>query len=228
MYRTIAFEKVHETLERLEQRIKERFPDRGLLSVCHELLEIANETTQALEKIERPNYWLRGGITFVILTSLILIGYSISMVEMTTSKVTFTEVIQVAEAAVNDVVLIGLAMFFLISIESRIKRTRVLKSLNQLRAITHVIDMHQLTKDPTEIKEQHNTPSSPVRDLDQYLLSRYLDYSSEMLSIVGKISAVYAQKFPESEVVSAVNEIESLTNGVSRKIWQKIMILRAS
>jgi len=47
-----------------------------------------------------------------------------------------------------------------------------------------------------------------------------------MLAIVGKIAAVYAQNIPDPQVVSSVNEVESLTSGISRKIWQKIMILQ--
>jgi hypothetical protein len=32
------------------------------------------------------------------------------------------------------------------------------------------------------------------------------------------------QKFDDPVTISAVNEVENLTNGLSRKIWQKIMI----
>ena len=84
-----------------------------------------------------------------------------------------------------------------------------------------------LTKDPTEIGEQANkTESSPDRDISVHQLKRYLDYCSEMLAIVGKIAAVYAQHVPDKAVVSSVNEIEILTSGISHKIWQKIIILQ--
>jgi hypothetical protein len=56
-------------------------------------------------------------------------------------------------------------------------------------------------------------------------LIRYLDYCSEMLSLTGKIAALYAQNFRDAVVLSAVNELENLTTGLSRKIWQKIMIV---
>jgi hypothetical protein len=36
---------------------------------------------------------------------------------------------------------------------------------------------------------------------------------------------VYVQNFDDSVTLAAVNEIENLTAGLSRKIWQKIMIL---
>jgi hypothetical protein len=46
-----------------------------------------------------------------------------------------------------------------------------------------------------------------------------------MLSIVGKIAALYAARLQDSVVLDAVNEIEDLTTALSTKIWQKITIL---
>ena len=69
------------------------------------------------------------------------------------------------------------------------------------------------------------TTSSPRRDLSSFELTRYLDYCSEMLSLTGKVAALYAQHFRDEVVLTAVNELENLTTGLSRKIWQKIMIM---
>jgi hypothetical protein len=70
-----------------------------------------------------------------------------------------------------------------------------------------------------------DTASSPPRTLTRFELVRYLDYCSEMLSLIGKVAALYVQDLPDSQAVSAVDDIEDLTTGLSRKIWQKIMIL---
>ena len=43
--------------------------------------------------------------------------------------------------------------------------------------------------------------------------------------MTGKVAAIYAQDFRDAVVLSAVNEVENLTTGLSRKIWKKIMIL---
>ncbi|MET0336210.1 MAG: hypothetical protein ABW063_00460, partial [Caulobacter sp.] len=56
-------------------------------------------------------------------------------------------------------------------------------------------------------------------------LMRYLDYCSEMLSLTGKLAALYMQNMRDPVIIEAVNEIEDLTTSLSRKIWQKIMIL---
>jgi len=92
--------------------------------------------------------------------------------------------------------------------------------------MAHIVDMHQLTKDPElVVGERHPTASSPRRNMTPFELARYLDYSSEMLSLISKIAALYAQGFEDATAVGAVDEVEGLTNGLSRKIWQKIMIL---
>ncbi|TMP99740.1 MAG: hypothetical protein E6L09_08785 [Verrucomicrobia bacterium] len=69
------------------------------------------------------------------------------------------------------------------------------------------------------------TKSSPRRTMTDFELSRYLDYCSEMLSLIGKVAALYVQRFDDPVALSAVDEIEDLTTGLSRKIWQKIMII---
>lgn len=138
------------------------------------------------------------------------------------------DVITLMEAGINDVVLIGAAIFFLLSFETRYKRQRALKAIHELRSIAHVIDMHQLTKDPHRImKKAHyaHTGLSPKLEMTEFLLRRYLDYCSEMLSLVGKIAAVYVQEFDDGVAMASASELEALTTGLSGKIWQKIAIL---
>ena len=59
-----------------------------------------------------------------------------------------------------------------------------------------------------------------------YELGRYLDYCSEMLSLISKLGYLYTEDFNDPEAMRAVNELENFCTGLSRKIWQKIMILR--
>lgn len=64
--------------------------------------------------------------------------------------------------------------------------------------------------------------------MTRFELNRYLDYCSEMLALTGKVAALYVQRFEDPQAVAAVNDIETLTSGLSRKIWQKIMMLNAA
>jgi hypothetical protein len=127
---------------------------------------------------------------------------------------------------VNDLVFVGAAIFFLVTWEGRRKRARALKALHQLRSMAHIVDMHQLTKDPERVvRTGPGTPSSPKLQMTSFELTRYLDYCSETLSVISKVAALYVQDFNDPVTMAGVNEVENLTAGLSRKIWQKIMIL---
>jgi len=67
-----------------------------------------------------------------------------------------------------------------------------------------------------------------VSELTAFQLWRYLDYCAELL-LATKVASVFICKISRTRPrFAAVNEIEDLTMGLSRKIWQKIMILQGS
>ena len=59
----------------------------------------------------------------------------------------------------------------------------------------------------------------------KFELERYLDYSVEFLSLIGKISAVYSQRFPDATVVQSSIEIESLCSDIITNVQQKLLVL---
>ena len=61
-------QKIIETLEVLEKRISERFPDLGLRKVCMQILETVNKSTANIAWISRPNIPVR------IITILIIVA----------------------------------------------------------------------------------------------------------------------------------------------------------
>ena len=61
--------------------------------------------------------------------------------------------------------------------------------------------------------------------MTSFELNRYLDYCSELLSLTGKLAAVFGQSINDHEVIAASNAIELLTTNLARKIWQKISYL---
>ena len=134
--------------------------------------------------------------------------------------------VQIIEPAANIAVLVAIGIAFIVSLESRWKRKQALLSLHSLRSIIHVIDMHQLTKDPSVLLDAiEPTASSPKRVMGRLEIHRYLDYCSEMLSLSGKIAALYTQSIQDAVVIDTVNELEELSTNLSRKIWQKIVML---
>ncbi|MCA9024596.1 MAG: hypothetical protein KDA86_05250 [Planctomycetaceae bacterium] len=225
-YQQLDSDRIVETVQTLHRRMKERFPQAGLVGVCEKLLEIARQARVRSAEIARPMVWVRVLSGVVIVTLLVGFGWTISTAKMEGETLTIPEFVQVLEAGLNDLVLIGATIFFLMTMESRVKRGRALKAIHELRSIAHIIDMHQLTKDPERLLHRgKDTQSSPKRTMTQFELSRYLDYCAEMLSMTSKVAALYVQGFEDDVAVAAVNDIENLTNGMSRKIWQKLMIL---
>ena len=227
MFRTIRAEKVLDTASALRARIHSRFPDSGLERIADELLSVVADSRERCRWIARPNVPLRIAVGLLLIAGLLGIGaLVVSNVRMTESFWDLSNFVEGAEALLADLVFLGAGIAFLVTPENRIKRRRTLSAVNELRALAHIIDMHQLTKDPEMVfGRAPPTPVSPPRNMTAFELNRYLDYCSEMLSIVSKIGALYVQSFPDSQALAAVDDIESLTNGLSRKIWQKIMIL---
>lgn len=222
MYLEIDEQHVLQTIERLEVRIGERFPTSGLRQACNEFHGFAVRSRQQIAWIVKPNLPIRFAVFGIILLAVLLASYSVQSLDVKFSKLGPTEILQLSEVVLNELLLVGAALFFLFTLENRIKRARTLKALHQLRSLAHVVDMHQLTKDPSMVDQKFAVKSSPKRDLSGFQLKRYLDYCSELLSLVGKLAALYSEKLPEPEVVTAANEIEELCTSLSRKIWQKI------
>jgi hypothetical protein len=68
---------------------------------------------------------------------------------------------QALEATVNDFVFVGMAIWFLVTVEARHKRRIALRGIHELRTIAHVVDMYQLTKDPEHILAAAPDTASP-------------------------------------------------------------------
>lgn len=228
-YRTLNPDRIVETLEQLTARIEERFPGAGLGRVSGGLTDVARLTKERAAQLEKPNLWLRIGSISVIVIGLLVIGYVASIIEYKRDTDNFFGVLQGIEALINVVVASGIAIFFLTTIESRWKQHRALEHLHELRTIVHVIDMHQLTKDPSASgRSAQQTPSSPKRIMTPYELLRYLEYCSEMLSLSAKVATLYAQSSRDTVVISAVTEVEQVSANLSYKIWQKITLIDAA
>ncbi|NOY91380.1 MAG: hypothetical protein GXP55_09225 [Deltaproteobacteria bacterium] len=228
-------DKILQTSERLEARICERFPESGLARVCERLVQLADHARETSEQIRRPQIPIRVASVLIIglmLAAIVAAAWA-ALTQSTGGRLSWSDLVQVAEAAVNDLVLVGVAIYFLASFERRIKRARVVRALHDLRRMAHLIDVHQLTKTPYRAEdlrpeseaEAVQTSSSPKRHLSRFQMGRYLDYCSEMLSLTGKISALYGDGFGDAVALEAVNGVEALTIGLQRKIWQKMMLL---
>ncbi len=215
------------TITTLELRITERFPGSGLSRVSAELGRLAIEVCALVARLRQPIWLLRTGAALGILGIVAIIvwvvrtglGASLGLRDP-------ANLLQASESAVNEIILLAMAIFFMITLENRVKRRSALKALHRLRSVVHIVDMHQLTKDPGYLfSASMTTASSPKRDMTRFELARYLDYCSELFSLTSKVAALLVQHVRDPVVLAAVNDIETLAASLSNKVWQKIMIL---
>jgi hypothetical protein len=230
-YQRLEPQPVADTVARVSERIIARFgpPPRGLGAVATELGELVSTIEDDMKDAQR-----RAGIrTFIAnaLTTVIVVGLGLALVLAlrdlsSTGPGHATNWVPLLDSGVDDAVFGGLAVLFLRGLPERLERQRLLDVLHKLRSLAHVIDMHQVMKDPKRvISPYHPTDASEPEPLDVEHLHHYFAYCSELLSLVAKTSALCAESSGDSVVLENVRGIESLSSEITTRIWQKIAVL---
>ncbi|MGI8645827.1 MAG: hypothetical protein ACR2JD_05870 [Nocardioides sp.] len=220
---------VQEMVVRLEHRIAARFPDRGLAGVARDLTQMADEVAdnalEAQRRLRSVRMVARAVILVVIVATVAVLVVALRDAVRAGGLSSF-EWVPLIESIINDLVFAAIAVVFLYALPGRLAWARLLTQLHRLRSLAHIIDMHQLTKDPERLRPGF-TPTAESVDpgLDRDDLERYLDYCSELLSLVAKVAALCAEESQDAVVLETVSTVETLTTGMSRKIWQKISLL---
>ncbi len=166
-YEVLDAEKTVATIDRLSRRIDERFGGSGLYAVSRHLHGLAAAAGDRAADIARPIWGLR--ILAAVFVGSVLVVSVAALIQWRPAGETLSwaGLIQVLEAGIQAAVLIGLGAFFLFTIGMRIRRRRLLLALHELRAVAHIIDMHQLTKDPERLRVIYTpTTASPLPDMD--------------------------------------------------------------
>jgi hypothetical protein len=223
MTRSLQAEKLLDTGERLRQRIAERFPGSGLSGVAAELVQLTRESVGRAEKIRRPNLWLRAGLVLLGLVAVAGIGEHLWASPDPQSAL--TQLLEFLDATKGAAAYLAVLAVFLVTLEVRFKRRKALRAVHELRAMAHLIDMHQLNKDPERAGSREGPRMESGRAMTAEEVGRYLHYCTALLALVSKIGQLYVQDFPDATAQGAVDQFENLATGLSSKIWQKIMIL---
>jgi hypothetical protein len=223
-YRSLDPEAILSTVDALTARIHMGFPNTGLGAVATELQQVSREVRNLVMWLGKPLPWVRAVVGIGLI--LLLAGMVGALLKIPVSSQTpgVSDVLQGIDSGVNDVVFIGIAVFFLFTIETRVKRNRAFKSLHTLRSLAHIIDMHQLKKDPEQLSDAGVIATQePVYTADQ--LARYLDHCGDMLALLSKLAALHVQQFNDGATLAVVQEVEDLAHDLLRNIWQKIVIV---
>jgi hypothetical protein len=223
-------EYVADTVGRLEARIRARFPDRRLGNVAAELGAAVPEIHAGFEhsKHRRSQVRLFSRIAsgVIVLIALGALGLALRDAFTRGTENSF-DWVPLVESLINDVIFAAIAVFFLWAMPERLERRALLDLLHRLRSLAHVVDMHQLDKDPEQARAAYApTAMSPERRImNAEDLHHYFDYCSELVSLIAKTAALCAERTSDAVVLHTVSEIETLAAQMSQKIWQKISLL---
>ena len=217
-------ERIVMTIELLSERIEARLPGRSLAKVARDTRSAAAEAVSLAKAIPEP-------IILIRVVSWLVVALMVAVVAKLAYHLKFTDadgwaMLDGINSGISTLIYLAIAIAFLVTLETRIKRRRALRALQELRALAHVIDMHQLSKDPEwEAHEESSPWDKESEHMDPRMLGRYLDYCVDLLALIGKLAALYAQNSQDGVVLQAVEEVENLTATLATKVWQKIMLI---
>jgi hypothetical protein len=236
-YERLDGSEVRAVITYLGERIDTYLPRHpGLRAAADELGKVID----GLQDRRRHAPWQRAALLLVSRV-LIVVVLAVSVVAVASAvrdavarggKLAAFEWLPVVESLINDLVFAGIAIWFLLSLADRVVRNDLIRRLHRLRSLAHIIDMHQMSKDPAPVlgRSVPAEPAAPERVSPRTMSARdyglYLEYCSELLSLTSKAAALCAEESTDALVLDTVSEIENLTTGMSRKIWQKISLLR--
>ena len=211
----------------LHERIQERFGGRRLCDTSKRVLTLTERAGRRARQLGRPNWFMRAVLLLFLAAALVGAGYAVYMLHLSLEVSTITDFLQALSAALDALIVIAAGVYFILSIDLRLKRHVALKALHELRSLAQIVDMHQCDKDPDRIRrpKELDTRLSPHLGMNAFELGRYLDYCCELLSVISKIAALYAEHLRDEVSLRTVKEITDLTLGLSEKIGQKLNLL---
>lgn len=228
-FQRLSGEAVRTATRGLQSRIYQRFPQRSLWEVAGELVGLVEEVIEGAgisrRRVRSSQVLSRLGILLVVLLIGTALALSATSLWTHPGELGPMDWLPLIETVVNDLVFTGVAVFFLLAVPQRMERKRVLMLLHRLRSLAHVIDMHQLDKVPERLARRESRNDKEPLNREQ--MTHYLDYCTELLSLVGKAGALFGEDSTDGEVLDAVEGIETLTSDMARKVWQKVAILQA-
>lgn len=231
MFERLQADKILATVRRLHARILQHFPEAGLTQVAAEFASLAEASPERIALLYRRNLALRALI--VVLLAAIVGVAALFMTTWFADREHSLEVardvgglIQAIESVLGAAFFLSAAIVSIVTLEKRHIRVRVVRAMQELRAMAHIVDLHQLQKDPELfVIERGPGEAREHAELSIGEMTRYLDFCTELLSLLGNVAVLYAQPSHDPTVHAAADDVQQLSGNLANKIWQKIMIL---
>jgi hypothetical protein len=126
-----------ETVAKLQRRIGDRFPESGLSTVCGQLLGVAEQASERSDWIGNPIRSIRvAGYASAVMLIVSFLTFVVFEVQVSGGEQTkWVDMVGAIEAGLNVMIFFSLAIWFLISLETRIKRRRAIAAVHELRSL---------------------------------------------------------------------------------------------
>lgn len=218
-----------ETIRRLRHRVSERFPESSLEQAISELERLGSETSSRVDRISRPMLIPRvlSGLLYLFLVGLFGVGVVQFGLYVENEGFGGENFFERLNNLLGTLVVLGGGVVVLERWEVERRQRAMILALQDLRNMLDVIDLHQLTKDPGTVigMAGARAPSSPIREMTTYELSRYLSYCAEATSLTVKLATLYSQRSTDPIVLDSVEQVSAHAQGVSRGIQIKLQTL---
>jgi hypothetical protein len=228
----LTHEYVGKTAERLVERIHSRFGDDDLTNIARQVLDVATMSERRIARALRVGFFIRLLTWPVVIAVGIGIAAWIKSLHLAIQVNDAGDLAQSLDSVLQLMLVVGAGGWFLLSIGTKVQRRSLFKALQELHALAQIIDLVQLDKDPDRLhfSSEQRTAKSPTlgKANTAFLLSRYLDYCSELLSVLGKISCLYRERVSDEAVLSRLGDFERLANQLRSSIGSKMVLITHS
>ena len=216
--------RIIETAEKLARSIGASLPGSVLAGLAVELVRIARDTDRQVRQARRPILVIRIASVTAIGCGLLGIGFLLNRIHFRWEfGSTFTELFEVTGAAVNFLVMLSGALWFLVTFENRVKCNRALASIQELREFIHVVDATQLYYTP-DMYDEGGSSANKLRRFDH----TYLLYCSQILGLVGNLAALHTRGAAGDSIMRASADVEMFATALTGKLYNKAEFVRLS
>ncbi len=213
--------RIFETAENLARDISEKLPGSSLAGLAVELTHIAHATVERTQQARRPIYAIRLLSFLAISTSLLGLWYLLDHIHARWEFGTIAEVFDATDAGFNLLVLLAGALWFLITIENRIKRKKALEFIEELREFIHVIDVTQLFYTPLVYNPDPTAARTSVTFDYTYFL-----FCTQILAVISNLAPLYTRGAAGDSILRAASDVEMLANAITVKLLSKAESVR--
>ena len=168
-YERLDGREVRAVIEYLGERIDQYLPRHpGLRSVTEELGRLVDgllDRERGAPRRRRAVMWVSRVLIAVVLVTVVLtVGAAVRDAIGAQGALHAFEWLPVLDSGISDLVFAGIAIWFLLSLAGRLVRNELLRRLHRLRSLAHIIDMHQMSKDPAALLPDTEVATPAGRD----------------------------------------------------------------